>query len=440
MKIQSLISMAALFLVGSASAQTVYTDTVVMGPGYANEVFYNVATGVKTKSIMNKWHIAHTSNTRDNCIKANHANGSQAFVKVFAYPKGDNSAYASFDTTGWSTWKSFTNDVHKHELGAFNQSVNSANPWDFSWGTYNSGTHIITGDSLFMVVVNNGTSTDYIKFMPIAQYPNGDFTFRYDIVGGTKSSTVIDTLKQSDANGGAYKYFNFTTKSLSVEPNGGDWDLNFTRYYESTFNGSTYVPYGVMGVQSKRGTLVSKIENTLWDDLKANGQLFIDSSRDTTGGNGFQNDLSRIGSKWKTFNGQSYDMVADLNYIIEKKVGSSFEYWAIQFTGFVGSSAGRIILNRTKLGAVTSVNNLSNNVSIFPIPATNNIYVKPLTGAKIQTITLRSMDGRLIRSANSNNFNVSDAAQLSIADMSAGQYIIEVQTSMGSHSQIITKN
>ena len=45
-----------------------------------------------------------------------------------------------------------------------------------------------------------------------------------------------------------------------------------------------------MGVQSKRGTLVSKIENTLWDDLKANGQLFIDSSRDTTGGNGFQID------------------------------------------------------------------------------------------------------------------------------------------------------
>jgi len=186
--------------------------------------------------------------------------------------------------------------------------------------------------------------------------------------------------------------------------------------------------------------LVSKIENTLWDDLKAKGQIFIDSSKDTTGGNGFQNDLSRIGSKWKTFNGQSYDMVADLNYIIEKKVGSSFEYWAIQFNGFVGSSAGRIILNRTKLGAVTSVNNISNKVSIFPIPATNNIYVKPLIGSKIQTITLRSMDGRVIRSANSNNFNVSDVAQLSIADMSSGQYIIEVQTSIGSQSQIITKN
>ena len=440
MKMKSLISMAVISLAGSLSAQTVYTDTVVMGPGYANEVFYNVATGVKTKSIMNKWHIAHTSNTRDNCIKANHANGSQPFVKVYAYPKGDNTAYASMDTVGWSSWKSFTNDAHQHELGAFNQSVNKANPWDFSWGTYNSGTHIISGDSLFLLVVNNGTSTDYIKFMPIAQYPNGDFTFRYDVVGGTKNSSIIDTLKQSAANGGAYKYFNFTTKSVTIEPNGGDWDLDFTRYYDTAWNGTAYVPYPLTGVQSKRGTLVSKIENTLWDDLKANGQLFIDSAKDTTSVVRFQKDLSMIGSKWKNFNGQSFVMIQDLNYIVEKKVGSYFEYWAIQFTGFVGASAGRTILNRTKLSATASVNNIANKVSIFPIPATNNIYVKPLIGSKIQTIVLRSMDGRVVRNASNNNFNADDAAQLSIADMPTGQYIIEVQTSMGSHSQIISKN
>jgi hypothetical protein len=176
------------------------------------------------------------------------------------------------------------------------------------------------------------------------------------------------------------------------------------------------------------------------DDLKANGQLFIDSSKDTTSAFRFQNDLSRIGSKWKNFNGQSFVMVQDLNYIVEKKAGSNFEYWAIQFTGFVGSSAGRTILNRTKLGASASVNNISNKVSIFPIPATDNIYVKPLIGSKIQTIVLRSMDGRVVRNASNNNFNANDAAQLSVADMPAGQYIIEVQTSMGSHSQIISKN
>ena len=50
------------------------------------------------------------------------------------------------------------------------------------------------------------------------------------------------------------------------------------------------------------------------------------------------------------------------------------------------------------------------------------------------------MDGRVVRNASNNNFNESDAAQLSIADMPTGQYIIEVQTSMGSHSQIISKN
>lgn len=440
MKLSNLTYAIAMFFAGTLSAQTQYTDTIVMGPGYANEVFFNVSTGVKTKSIMNKWHIAHTSDTRDNCIKANHANGTQSFVKVYAYPKGDNTAYNNFDTTGWASWATFTNDIHKHELGAFMQQVNSANPWDFSWGTYNSGSHIITGDSLYLIVINNGTGNDYIKFMPIAQYPSGDFTFRYDVIGGSKDFAIIDTLKQSNANGGSFKYFNFTTKSVDVEPAGGDWDLDFTRYYEPTWNGSAYVPYGVMGVQSKRGTLISKIENTLWDDLKANGQMFIDSSRDTIGGIGFQKDLTRIGSKWKTFNGQSYDMVQDLSYIIEKKVGSSFEYWAIQFTGFVGSSAGKIMLNRIQLTPSASVKSLANNVSIFPIPASNSIYVKPAVGANIQNISLRTMDGRLVRTATNKNFNTGDAAQLSISDMAAGQYIIEVTTSLGKHSQIISKN
>ena len=132
--------------------------------------------------------------------------------------------------------------------------------------------------------------------------------------------------------------------------------------------------------------------------------------------------------------------MSGISTIYFKKVGSYFEYWAIQFTGFVGASAGRTILNRTKLSATASVNNIANKVSIFPIPATNNIYVKPLIGSKIQTIVLRSMDGRVVRNASNNNFNADDAAQLSIADMPTGQYIIEVQTSMGSHSQIISKN
>jgi len=435
MKMKSLFSMAALSLLGSLSAQTVVTDTIVMGPGYANQVFYSLQSSKKKENPMGSWHIAHTSNTRDNCIRANHAAG----VKVYAYPNGDNSAYASMDTAGWSSWKSFTNDVHKHELGAFNQSVNKANPWDFSWGTYNSGTHIITGDSLYLLVINNGTGNEFIKFMPIAQYPNGDFTFRYDVVGGSKSSSIIDTLKQSAANQGTYKYFHFTNKQVTMEPINGGWDLNFTRYYEPAFNGTSYVPYLVMGVESRVDTKIAKIEMVKWDSLITNGLKYATQAQDTFGGAGYRVDLTGIGSKWKTFNGQSYDMVQDLSYLIESVDGNTY---AVQFTGFVGSSKGRIILNQTYLASKLpgSTKNITkiNQVVIYPVPAQNQLYIKPLANSAIQNIAIRTFDGRLVKTTNT--INTIDVAQVNISDLTAGQYIIEVKTSTGFQNQIITKN
>ena len=62
----SALLVSALF--GSLGAQTVITDTVSMGAGYANSNYFNVVTGSKHTSPVNKWHMAHTSATRDNCI------------------------------------------------------------------------------------------------------------------------------------------------------------------------------------------------------------------------------------------------------------------------------------------------------------------------------------------------------------------------------------
>lgn len=436
MKIKSLFATAALLIFGAANAQTVVTDTIVMGAGYANQVFYSLQNSSKTANPMGSWHIAHTSNTRDNCIRANHAAG----VNVYAYPKGDNSAYANFDTTGWATWPTLMNDIHKHEVGAFNQTLNKNNPWDFSWGVYDAGSHTVVGDSLYLITLSSaGKVVAFIKFMPLAQYPNGDFTFRYDFVGGTKDFTSIDTIKQSKANNGTYKYFHFTNKQVTLEPTNGKWDLNFTRYYEPAFNGTSFVPYLVVGVESRVGAKIAKIEMVTWDDLKASPLTYHNQAQDTTGGEGYRVDLTRIGSKWKVFNGSSYDMVQDLNYLVES--GDSNTY-GVQFTGFVGASMGRIILNKSQLISklIGSTNNIAKNnqVVIYPVPAQNQLYVKPLENSSIQGISIKSLDGRIIR--NASNINTTDVAQLNIGDLTAGQYIVEVKTSNGIQNQIISKN
>lgn len=436
MKIKSLFATAALLIFGAANAQTVVTDTIVMGAGYANQVFYSLQNSSKTANPMGSWHIAHTSNTRDNCIRANHAAG----VNVYAYPKGDNSAYANFDTTGWAAWPTLMNDIHKHEVGAFNQTLNKNNPWDFSWGVYDAGSHTVVGDSLYLITLSSaGKVVAFIKFMPLAQYPNGDFTFRYDFVGGTKDFTSIDTIKQSKANNGTYKYFHFTNKQVTLEPTNGKWDLNFTRYYEPAFNGTSFVPYLVVGVESRVGSKIAKIEMVTWDDLKASPLTYHNQAKDTTGGEGYRVDLTRIGSNWKVFNGSSFETVQDLNFLVES---NDSNVYGVQFTGFVGASMGRIILNKSQLltKVIGSTNNIAKNnqVVIYPVPAQNQLYVKPLENSSIQCISIKSLDGRIIR--NASNINSTDVAQLNIGDLTAGQYIVEVKTSNGIQNQIISKN
>ncbi len=435
MKTRFFLIALGIFGMGTLTAQTVTTDTILMGPGYANQVFYSLQTGAKTANAMGSWHIAHTSNTRDNCIRANHAAG----VNVYAYPKGDNSAYANFDTTGWQSWPMFLNDIHKHEVGAFNQQLNKNNPWDFSWGVYDAGSHTVKGDSLYLITLSSGGKVvAFIKFMPIAQYPNGDFSFRYDFVGGSKDFAVIDTLKQSAAKNGTYKYFHFTNKQVTLEPTDGKWDLNFTRYLEPTFDGSKYVPYLVVGVESRRGLKIAKIEVVTWDDFTKSPLTYHSEALDTTGGEGYRVDLTRIGSKWKVFNGTSYDMVQDLNFLIES---SDSNIYGLRFTGFVGSSMGRIILNSSQLIATTTSNNANlqkNKVSIFPVPANNQLFVRPVENTKIESIAIKSMDGRNVR--NASNIQIENTAQINIGDLASGQYIVEVKTSNGIQSQIISKN
>jgi hypothetical protein len=72
------------------------------------------------------------------------------------------------------------------------------------------------------------------------------------------------------------------------------------------------------------------------------------------------------------------------------------------------------------------------------VPAQNQLYIKPLENSAIQTITIRTLDGRLVK--NASNINTTDVAQVNISDLTSGQYIVEVKTSKGIQNQIISKN
>jgi len=431
-----IILTALLCLIPQSKSQT-FVDTISMGPGYSNQAFYDISTGKYKSAPVASWQIAHTSNTRDNCIRFNHTAG----VNVYLYPKGDLSDYTDFDTTGWRTWVRPMNDIHVHEKGAINQQVDPNNMWDFSWGVYDAGTHQVKGDSLFLITIGENTQNPkFFKFLPISQEPNGDLIFQFDQIDG--AFPVPDTLKQSKFDGATYKYFHLESKKqVLVEPSNAAWNLNFCRYYAPAFDGTKYVPYLTSGVETKRGIQSVKIANTTWESFIENANTHVSESKtDTVGGKGFRNDLTKIGSDWKMFNGSAFVILDSVNYIVEIPNATGADYWGMRFRKFAGAASGNVMLERTKLLTLSSTEYLNNSrVNLYPIPAQNELFVKMEENTLASSILIRSIDGKVLTTkqiAADNN----GILTIQLDGIPAGNYILEVYHNHGKTSKIISRN
>lgn len=432
MKQLSIIATALIFA-HTAKAQSVI-DTIDMEPGYAKQVFFQVATGAKHTSPISQWHIAHTTVMMDNAVRLNHAAGVFAYI----YPKGDNTAYNSFDTTGWANWAKPYNDMKSESLGALNQQKDPNNQWDFSWGVYDPSSHVVKGDSLYLITVGTGANLQLYKFMPIKQDKNGDFIFEFGPLDAQAGNP--DTIKNSRADMGMFKYFNFSLdQQVNIESADGDWHLNFNRYYDLVPDprGGGLVMYPTNGVESKRGLEVAYANGVDFADILANPQSFIDIANSDTAkqsGNGFNLGLTRVGGDWKFFNGSSFAVVPRKNYII-KVNGTVAEYWALRFLSFAGQSTGRITLERAKLGELASNKNIEATViGLFPNPVNDKLFVS-INHNELQHIKLYSINGILVKEvvANGNLF------EMDLSDVNSGQYIVEALHTQGVARKIIVK-
>jgi hypothetical protein len=417
-------------------AQTVVSDSVAMGAGYGKAVYYNIRTGAETSANMDLWHFSHTTVSRDNCIRVNHMGG----VEVYAYPKGDNTQFSQFDTAGWASWKKHYNDIHEHEKGALNQSVNSGNMWDFSWGVYDPTTKEVTGDSLYMFVVTHpgvGTGKSFIKFMPIKQSPNGDFIFRTAFVDGTFDKT--DTLLQSSAAGKSYKYYHFGTGDVFPEPARENWDLLFTRYYALTTppGGGTAVMYPTMGVESKRGSRVAKVTTYTWDMMAANPQQTIGGVKIPGTPAELSKDMTRIGGDWKSFDNATgrWTIQAEWNYVVESVRSNSGKpdtaYYMMSFTGFTGSSRGESQFRKLALTPTASVRSEKSQaqVKLFPNPVQNQMMIWGPEFKSACQVNIISADGRIV-AQRSMDFGTASAVSVDVQSLSAGSYLIQIENSV----------
>jgi len=378
------------------------TDTVLLNPGYTHEVYYNLASGVKSSALRGQWDIAFRTSIQTASIITNDGSG----VMLYTYPKADTSGWATLDTAGISGWKPLYNSLTDWELGAFN--TYSKGMYDYGWGVYNISTHNLTGDSLYVIKLRNG---EFRKLWIVGKASAFNKTsFRYAGLDGLAEHKVI-----VDCN--PYISKNFLGYSLSdnvqvdFEPaDASTWDLLFTKYMG--LSGTT--PYSMTGVLSNYNTAAAKYHpvaldfgNWVADDL--------DSSR------------SAIGADWKYYESSIYHIEDSTVYFVQDKGGNLYK---LVFKEFTGSSLGRVVFTKQKVSALAIVKNQANdmNLVVFPNPVSDmlNLFVGP-GRASVISVSLLDVSGRKIMEK---LFEVQPETMSTLSipttDISAGIYLIKM--------------
>lgn len=379
------------------------TDTVTMGPGYTNEIYYSMMNGQQGITDRKLWDIAFKTSRMSACILTNDGAG----VELYTYANSDISGWNNFDTTGFSSWIPMFNSPDDWETGAFNR-YQSGHP-DYGWGLYNSVTHDVVGDSLFLIKLRNG---DFKKLWIVKKESvNNIYDIRYANLDGTEENTLsIDCSPYTTKN---FVGFDLTTSSLiDFEPvDKTNWDLLFTKYMGIN-NGQ---PYPVTGVLSNIGIKVNKfypvaLNYGMWD------LATMDSTR------------SPIGYDWKVFNGATFTYeIADSTVYFVQDLGGNIH--RLVFKAFSGSGTGVIVFEKEMISANgISEKDLTASLAVYPNPANDyiNLVINPGNAGRI-AYTLSAVSGKSMISQQAEvQKNELNTVRIGTNSLNPGIYILQV--------------
>lgn len=405
------LSIAILFyLIGAVIAQDnqAVRDTISMEPGRTHDVYYSLKSGEAASVVRSNWDIGFSTRVMDVAIRTNGANG----VRLFTYPKADISAWNDLDTTGLSTWPEMYNDDTNWENGAFN--INAAGgDLDYGWGVYNTITHHIAGDSLFVLQTPDG---EFKKVWIVEKNPIlNNYTFKYaDLDGENEIEKVVELNQWSGKNFIGYSFE--TNDFVDREPMSDGWDLVFTKYI--TFYGGV-AWYPITGILQNFNVQVASYPEV--------DTSFVDYTIQEL--DSFN--ISTIGNNWYELQGgmpPTYVVSDSLVYFLSDKESS---IWKVVFE-YYESNLGEIGFKKQLLQDNTSISEVasqqSGRLAISPNPVSGNtvqvlfdaedngnaqLTVFNLTGSKVYESSLSYQRG-----LNNHSLNVSA--------MPAGAYVVIV--------------
>lgn len=418
MKLKSLLLLTALSAGIQAGAQTYpwSTDTVYMGNGYANDVYYHMANGVVHSSPNNNWTLAFGTGILGRWVPvfANHVPGN---VLVYSLHK-DASGFPSdvtADTTAAQS-KAFYNSTEKWENGAFNMNADPTNMFDYGWGQYDQTDHFVWGDSLFLVKTPGKKFQLWIEVFKSTPSDSLGWTFHMANLDGTNPSKK--TIKTKNYLNNLFIYYSVPGDSFFVrEPANNTWDILFTRY-------SQYVPtppvtgyYPTTGVVSNTGVKVAELRKINADTAEYRGYP-LDSM------------ITAIGSDWKIppMGPPTPSFQLDtVTYFVKSRNTSIYQ---LEFLYASQSAYGGKVALRKRMSVPLNVKTLSNSnttLSVFPNPASADVNIM-LDGVKEGNaqIVVNDVTGKIVLNKTIEMNKGFNAYQLNTASFAAGSYFITI--------------
>lgn len=388
-------------------------DSVVMGPGYTDEVYYSFSQGIVKVSPRAGWDIAFRTKKITSSILINDGNG----VVLYTYPKSDTSGWATMDTTGLSSWTPMYNDPYNWENGAFGRNATSG--FDYGWGVYNLATHNLTGDSLYIIKLPEGSGYRYKKLWMVSKKSAANiYRFRYANLDNTnykEADLDLNPFVSSDF----YGYSLLTDQGVSFQPDKASWDILFTKYMSEQPNGTPYIVVGVLN----NDTVSSKKFHPVAPGYNDFGAGIWDSTR------------SSIGWDWKSFdmNSFSYRIVDSSVYFVKRK---SEDIYRLLFTGFTGTMSGitRFTSEKAAAAGMTHTAEVLASLHVYPNPAVNYIHIDlQHISLPILSITLTDLSGRQLRADRPEGKGMNpDIYTLDVTGVQTGTYLVTVVTAASS--------
>jgi type IX secretion system substrate protein len=402
------ITLLSLTLLHYELSAQITNDVVSIGQGYSNQAFYSMQNGEISNIDNTDWDLAFQISGFQAAIIVNSKNDVRLFKSGFHANdwglltpsdtinvlNASNELYNS-DTSWWS--------------GAFNVTFDPNNPFDLGWGVYDFATHIVSGDSIYFMILPNGA----VKKVWIESLANAVYTFRHANLDGTNEVTAtLDKMNYTARNFGYYSVTNNLV--IDREPNKYDWDLVFHQYVAIT----PFI-YKVTGVESNDSVNVAKAYP-------------VDYALADPWGFPYSHYINTIGNDWKAFdlNSFSWVLVDSTVYFVQDRNG---QIWKMQFTSFGGSSTGDFEFTKEPVSATgINENDSPSIIGLYPNPASNYVRIVTDKVTPDASLSIYAITGEQMLTLPIAGNGELKEFDIDVSELAAGLYVINVQSSAGS--------